>query len=63
MRALLGLLRNGGLLNKEQCLDGIPLGLGHGLQGRSRLGTGRNRHLGSYTQLEAVEWRNFIAPP
>ena len=33
------------LLDKEECLDGIPLGLGHGLQGHG-VRAGRNRHLG-----------------
>ena len=53
MRALLLLLllllllrSNRSLLEEEECLDGIPLGLGHGLQAHGRIRPGRNRHLG-----------------
>jgi hypothetical protein len=42
-------LCNRGLLEEQEGLDGIPLGLGHGLQAHERLGTGRNRHWGLYS--------------
>lgn len=35
-------------LEEEQCLNSVPLGLGHGLQTHETLGTGRNGHWGLY---------------
>ena len=50
---LLLLLRSNSrsLFYKEECLDGIPLRLGHGLEGSGRLRPGRNRHGGLYYSL------------
>ena len=46
-------------LEQQECLNGIPLGLGHGLQASLRPGS--NGH-GGYTDIQQTLMRNFIKP-
>ena len=49
--------RCGRLLEQQECLNGVPLGLGHGLQASLRPGS--NGH-GGYTEFQETRIRNFI---